>query len=191
MLEKVKKSVPQGRLRELLDLLITFAVTAAVVLVLFKGVFMLNSIPSGSMENTIMTGDLLIATRFNKTDVDRYDIMVFIPPDDTDELYIKRVMGLPGETIVVKEGEVYADGVLLDRSFIPEEQTTTLDGTFQVPEGCYFVMGDNRNHSSDSRYWEHKYVPLENMQAKAWFTVWPPSSIKNLHYSPPDGEERP
>jgi signal peptidase I len=136
------------------------------------------------MENTIMPGDRIISTRYDKHDISRYDIVVFLPPDDPEEYYIKRVIGLPGETILVEGGKVYADGVELDDSFIAEEMDALGEGTYTVPDGCYFVMGDNRNHSYDSRYWDTKYVPLENIVAKAKLRIYPFSTFGDITYHP-------
>ena len=98
---------------------------------------------------------------------------MFVLPDDPDTECIKRLIGLPGETIEVLNGEVYADGVLLDNSFVNGPQNRRGDGTYVVPEGCYFFLGDNRNNSNDSRYWDDPYVPLENIRAKARLILLP------------------
>jgi signal peptidase I len=182
ILYKVRKILKD----EIFSTLLVYAMLSITIIITFNYVIMLNLIPSGSMENTIMTGDLVIATRYDKTNINRYDIMVFIPPDDTSSYYIKRVIGLPGETIVVEDGKVYADGVELDDSFIPEEMKTSGDGTYEVPEGCYFMLGDNRNHSLDARFWKEKYVPIENMVAKARVIIFPFSDVGSLKYK---GEE--
>lgn len=171
----------------LVKMLLAYAAVLGVVVLIFSQVLMLSLIPSGSMEGTIMTGDMVMATRFDKTDVQRYDTMIFIPPDDPDTYYIKRVIGLPGETITVYDGNVYAGDELLDNSFLPEPMSRSGDGTYQVPEGCYFMMGDNRNHSLDARFWTEKYVPVENMVAKARFTVFPLSHAGSLRYQGPAG----
>lgn len=115
-----------------------------------------------------------------KQDINRYDVLIFIPPDNPDTTYIKRVIGLPGETIEVFDGEVYADDVKLDNSFIKEPQTDDGDGSYIVPEGHYFFLGDNRNDSFDSRFWEDEYVPLENIKAKVKYIIFPFSHVKNL-----------
>jgi signal peptidase I len=180
MIGKLKKFFAN----EIVKTLLLYAALAAAIIITFNFIIMLNLIPSGSMENTIMTGDVILATRFDKQNISRYDIVVFIPPDDPDELYIKRVIGLPGETILVEDGKVYADGVELDDSFIAEEMKTSGDGTYEVPEDCYFMMGDNRNHSLDSRFWDTKYVPLENIVAKAKLRVFPFTTFGDITYDP-------
>lgn len=147
---------------------------------LFRTQLMLCYIPSGSMEKTLDIGDFAIGTRFNAKDIHRYDIMVFTPPDHQNVYYIKRVIGLPGETIIVKDGNVYADGKKLKSSFVNGHMDSDGDGTYRVPKGCYFMMGDNRNNSNDSRFWVHKYVPLASFTAKAQVVVFPFDHIKKI-----------
>lgn len=86
---------------------------AVIVLILFHTTFMLSYIPSSSMESTIMTGNVVFSTRYDieEEDLERYDILVFIPPDTSDITYIKRVIGFPGETIEVSIGKIYVDGI--------------------------------------------------------------------------------
>ena len=171
--------------KKILKAIIIYVILAVIFIVLFQTVFMLSLIPSSSMENTIMTGDVVFSTRYDvkEEDIERFDILVFIPPDNPDITYIKRVIGLPGETIEVKDGKVYADGVELDSSFINELQNQAGDGIYEVPEGCYFFMGDNRNNSNDSRFWDNPYVPIEDVQAKAKFIIFPFSDAGSLSYN--------
>ena len=139
--------------KRLLRFLAGYCMLWAATVILSRTVLMLNFIPSGSMEGTIRTGDFVLGTRYDigEGDIERYDILVFALPDEPDTVYIKRVIGLPGETVVVCDGSVYADGVRLDDSFVKNPMNTKGDGTYVVPDGCYFVMGDNRNQSDDSR----------------------------------------
>ena len=189
---KQKKNWRNERRRWLMDrftkkvliILGVYAFFAIVILILFQTVFMLSYIPSSSMESTIMTGNIVFSTRYD-VDVDelkRYDILTFIAPDNPEITYIKRLIGLPGETIEVKEGKVYADGVELDDSFIKNSQNQVGDGIYEIPEGCYFFMGDNRNNSKDSRFWENPYVPIEDIQAKAKCILFPFSDVGSLCY---------
>lgn len=159
-----------------------YMVICAIFTILFKAAFMLSLIPTESMEATIMTGDIVISTRYDiwEDDLERYDILVFVSPDDPATLYIKRLIGLSGETIEVRGGKVYADGVELDDSFLKGPQNRRGDGIYVVPEGCYFFLGDNRNRSNDSRFWDEKYVPLENIKAKARFILLPFADADSL-----------
>lgn len=150
--------------------------------ILFKFVFMLSVVPTGSMAGTIAPGDNLVCTRFGigEEEIERYDILIFTPQDNPEMNYVKRLIGLPGETIEVKDGKVYADGVELDDSFIKDPQNRKGDGVYRVPEGCYFFLGDNRNNSNDSRFWENKFVPAANIKAKARFICFPFTRIDFL-----------
>ena len=94
--------------------------------------------------------------------------------------YIKRVIGLPGDTIVIKNGEIYLNGSEepLAEPYLAETWTEENDGmTFEVPEKCYFMLGDNRNYSEDSRYWKNPYVQREEILAKAVFRYFPFASL--------------
>lgn len=155
-----------------------FTIYAAVLImavILFHYVFMLAVVPTESMAGTIEPGNHVICSRYGigEGDIERYDVLVFTPPDHPQMLYIKRVVGLPGETIVVKNGKVYADGAELDSSFTKAPQNRKGDGVYKVPEGHYFFLGDNRNNSNDSRFWKNKYVPAANIKAKAKFICFP------------------
>lgn len=155
---------------------------AGVAFFLFNYIFMLNLIPSGSMAGTLKVGDVVFANRLEAEDPKRYDIMVFYAPDEPEKYFIKRVIGLPGETITVENGKVYADGVELDDSFLPEKMKKAGCGTYEVPEDSYFMMGDNRNRSLDSRFWEKKFVPREDMVAKAKCILFPFKNVGSLDY---------
>lgn len=158
--------------------LLRTAVMCVIIITVFKTVLMLCVIPSESMMDTLQVGDILIGTRLDSKSIKRYDIMVFTPPDNPKTYYIKRVIGLPGETIKVKNGNVYADGKKLDDSFVRGTMNTSGDGTYKVPEGHYFMMGDNRNNSEDSRFWNHKYVPLKNFACHSRIIIYPFSRIR-------------
>lgn len=163
--------------------LLVYAILCAVFCILFNTLWMLSFIPSESMEDTIKKGDLVFATRLETDEeyIKRYDILIFTPlyEADTDTL-IKRVIGLPGETIKIENGKIFADGAELNNSFIKEPQDDDGDGTYVVPEGHYFFLGDNRNNSYDSRFWEDEYVPLENIKAKVKYIIFPSSHKKSF-----------
>ncbi|MCL2593013.1 MAG: signal peptidase I [Defluviitaleaceae bacterium] len=127
-------------------------------------------VPSASMENTIMTNDRVVLNRlaYLFRDPQRYDIVVFNPPDGQEELFIKRIIGLPGETVMIFDGRVFADGVLLNDSFIKERAIGDF-GPVIVPENSYFVLGDHRNNSHDSRTWQNTFLHRDEIVGRAVF----------------------
>ena len=129
-----------------------------------------------------MKGDIVLATRYDtgEDDIKRYDVLMFTLSDEPKTTYIKRVIGLPGEMVEVKDGSVYVDGVEVYDSFTNGPMNRKGDGIYVVPEGCYFFLGDNRNHSKDSRFWEDKYIPISNIQAKARFILFPFKNIGKI-----------
>lgn len=157
---------------------------AIILAVLINSFVIVNAqIPSGSMENTIMTGDRVFGNRLAYTfsDPERFDIIIFRYPDDESQLFIKRIIGLPGETVEIRNGSIYING-----SEEPLEDVETKEpmegsfGPYTVPKDCYFVMGDNRNNSRDSRYWEHTFVTRDEILGKAVFRYWPINKMKFL-----------
>ena len=133
-------------------------------------------VPTGSMKDTIMPGDRLVAFRLSYlfSEPERYDIVVFRYPDDEDTLYVKRIIGMPGDTINIVEGKVYVNNSEepIKDDFIREEMIGSF-GPYTVPEGSYFMLGDNRNDSKDSRYWENTYVKEEKILGKVIFKYFP------------------
>ena len=126
-------------------------------------------VPTGSMENTIMTGDRILALRTSYwfDEPQAGDVTIFRYPDDLsgETLYVKRIIGAEGDVILVQDGEVYVNGEVLEENYIAE--TTVGDfGPYIVPEDSYFMMGDNRNHSLDSRYWDNKFVHEDEILGK-------------------------
>ena len=157
--ENNKTEEKKGDMRkEVVSWVRMFVIVIAVVFVLTQFVIINVRVPSGSMENTIMTKDRLIGFRFSYwfDEPQRGDIILFSDPVDEKQTYIKRVIGLPGETVEIRDGKIYIDGSSepLEEDYLKETWTWENDGyTFKVPEGCYFVLGDNRNDSEDGRFW--------------------------------------
>jgi len=153
----------------------------AVVFALVIRSFALASfyIPSGSMEPTLLQHDRLIADRLSYTfrlrQPQRGDIVIFRFPEDPKVDYIKRVIALPGETVEIRDGVVLVDGKPLSEDYIYEPPRYDMP-PLTVPEGRYFVLGDNRNRSRDSHIWG--FVPLENLVGEALFIYWPPSRAR-------------
>ncbi len=177
--EKKKGSVA----REIWEYVKVIIIAVVIVLILNNFVIINALVPSESMEDTIMTGDRIFGFRlaYQLKEPERYDIVIFKYPDDPEqkELYIKRVIGLPGETVNIRDGKVYIDDSTepLDDSFCPEKPIGDF-GPYTVPEGCYFMLGDNRNVSKDSRFWENTYVRKNKIVGKAIIRYFP--SIKLL-----------
>ncbi|AWY98412.1 MAG: signal peptidase I [Blautia sp.] len=148
-----------------------------IVVLIVDNFLLINAvIPSESMEETIMTGDRIFGNRlaYLFEEPERFDIVIFKYPDDESQRFIKRVIGLPGETVEIREGKVYIDGseTPLDDSFTPETPVGDY-GPYTVPEGCYFMLGDNRNNSKDSRMWDNPYVKKEKILGKAVLRYFP------------------
>lgn len=180
-----KMDSKQAIIKEILSWVIPF-VLALVAAVLLKNYVIINAdVPTGSMENTIMPGDRLIGNRlaYIKDTPERGDIIIFRYPDDEEELYVKRVIGLPGETIDIVDGKIYIDGVTepMQEEYLKENWTVaTGDYHFEVPDECYLVLGDNRNDSWDARYWTNTYVHLDKILGEAVVTYWPLQDIGKL-----------
>ena len=126
-------------------------------------------VPTGSMENTIMAGDRILALRTSYwfDEPKAGDITVFRYPDDLtgNTLYVKRIIGTEGDVVEVRDGEVYVNGERLEEDYLAEKAYGDF-GPVTVPADSYFMMGDNRNHSLDSRFWENKFVEEDEILGK-------------------------
>ncbi|HXD72421.1 MAG TPA: signal peptidase I [Vicinamibacterales bacterium] len=177
------------------------SIVIAVILALFVRTFVLQAfkIPTGSMENNLLIGDHLLVNKFvdgptatglERTllpirDIRRGDVLVFKYPVEPDRDYIKRVIGLPGEMLQLKEKKIYIDGKPLDEPYVhfleePQHnadlaEVTSSDvrenyGPVTVPPNQYFMMGDNRDNSADSRYWG--FMPRDYVKGRALLIYW-------------------
>lgn len=165
-------------LKEILGWVLTFVLAIGSAF-LIKNYLIINAdVPTGSMENTIMPGDRLIGNRlaYCKDKPERGEVVIFHYPDDEEELYVKRVIGLPGEVLEIDDGKVYIDGseTPLKEDYLKEEWVVgTGSYRFEIPEDAYFVMGDNRNDSWDARYWENTYVYKDKILGRGEIIYWP------------------
>ena len=153
-------------------------VSAAVIALVLNNFIIANSkVPSGSMENTIMTNDRVIGSRLSYlfADPERGDIVIFHDPDNEKVYFVKRVIGLPGDTVDIYGGHVYLNGSQepLMEEYIREPMVPDIPMHFEVPEDCYFMLGDNRNYSKDARFWTNTYVKKEKIIAKVLFRYYP------------------
>lgn len=185
---------------------------ALVIAILIK-TFLIQAffIPSGSMEPTLMPTDRILVNRlaYRFGDIERGDIIVFADPTPSsqdrgvvdkllrwlgegigvvrpaDDDFIKRVIALPGETWEMRDGVTYVDGRKLDEPYVNQADLDTRSfGPETVPDGMLFVMGDNRNHSGDSRFPPPGglgYIPIDRVIGQAFVIIWPPSRAGWLH----------
>jgi len=166
--------------------IVVFAIS--IFLFLYLLILQPHKIKGSSMEPNFHDGEYLltdkISYRFNEPR--RGDVVVFKAPPDFKEEFIKRIIALPGETISINDNKIYINGNLFEEKYIPSE-IPTQNGSFLkegqdivLPENSYFVLGDNRPHSLDSR--RFGFVTLDKITGKAWFVYWPPTEagvVKN------------
>ena len=167
--------------KEIVEWVLVILVAVLVSFFINNFIIVNATVPSSSMEKTIMTNDRVIGLRlaYIADKPQRGDIIIFRFPDDESILYIKRIVGMPGETVNIRDGKVYINGEELDEPYLTV--TTEGDyGPYEVPEGHYFMLGDNRNNSADSRFWNNTYLSEEKIVGKAVLRYWP--GIKKLDY---------
>lgn len=168
--------------REVWEWVKSLGIALVIALVIKTFVVELPLVPTGSMVPTIGIGERILVDKltYRFKPVQRGDIAVFPNPDDTSQLYVKRVIGLGGETVEIHGGKVFIDGKVLDEPYL-KVVTEGNWGPYKVPVGEYFMMGDNRNSSRDSRYWvATHYIPQSQIKGKAQFIVFPFNSIRTL-----------
>lgn len=165
-------------LQELLGYVKILIIAVILALLINNFVIINASVPTGSMIHTIMKGDRLVGFRlaYIFSQPKRGDVIIFKYPDDPTQKFVKRVIGLPGDVVEIKRENgsvnVYVNGSLLSEPYLHEAMYSNKDYTFIVPADSYFVMGDNRNDSKDSRYWVNTYVPKNYILAKAIFKYY-------------------
>ena len=167
-------------MRELLNTAIYLLCVLGAVWLVITFVGQRTEVEGASMENTLHNGDNLIVDKLSYRfhDPERFDIIVFPFQFQDNTYYIKRIIGLPGETVTIRDGKVYINDSTepLRDDFCPETPVGDF-GPYEVPEGCYFMLGDNRNVSKDSRYWLNPYVEKDKIIGKAFLRYWPLNKI--------------
>lgn len=179
------------------------AIVLAIILALFIRTFIVQAffIPSGSMLDTLQIGDRLLVNKFlygikipftdkylvRFSDPQRGDIIVFRYPEDPSVDFIKRIVGVPGDVLFMKDNVLYRNGKPVDEPFVRHSEPGSnplarrnFDAVV-VPEDEYFVMGDNRDNSRDSRYWG--FVKRSAIHGKAWRIYWSSNGLSNIRLS--------
>lgn len=175
------------RIKSILSFLEPFVIAVVIAMVLKTQVIIMAKVPTGSMEDTIQEEDLLMGNRlvYKFSDPKRGDVVIFRWPDNESKLYIKRLIGLPGEKVVIDNGKIYINDSAdpLEEPYLKDEEWVVGNGyyEFQVPENGYLMLGDNRNGSEDARYWKNTYVTKDELVARAEFIWFPFSNAGSLH----------
>ena len=162
-----------------LDFLETIVVSLAIFAVVYIFLFQPQQVDGKSMEPTFHNAEYILTDKisYRISSPKRGDVVVFHSPQDAGTDFIKRIVGVPGDIVMVKDGYFYLNGTRLDEEYI-NDPGKVAPGRFmregasaEVPNGQYLVMGDNRLHSSDSREWG--FVPRTNIVGRAFFRYWP------------------
>ena len=174
------KAEEKNPVKDIVDFMLPIVIAVILALLLKTLVFANAVVPSGSMLSTIEIGDRIVASRlaYIINDPQRYDVVIFKYPDDERQNYVKRIIGLPGETVEIKDGTVYVTQtngktIQLRDDFVTYCTPVGDYGPYKVPEDSYFMMGDNRNDSEDSRFWDHKFVKKKKIVGKVVFCYYP------------------
>ncbi|SNX53807.1 signal peptidase I [Thermoanaerobacterium sp. RBIITD] len=169
--------------KELISWIITIGLAFIIALFIRTYIFELVDVPTGSMLNTIQLNDKFIENKFiyRFEPIKRGDIVVFRYPDDPSVNFVKRVIGIGGDTIEIKNGILYRNGVAIKEPYLKEPMDKNgVFGPYKVPPNHYFMMGDNRNQSLDSRFWQHRYVSKDAILGKIVFRIWPINNIGSM-----------
>lgn len=172
---KSKKKIKETKKNFFFDWVIPIFIAIVLAICINKFLIFKVYIPSSSMVPTLNVDDRLLVTRvYNPEKLQRGDIVVF-DSDELNETVIKRLIGLPGDTIKIDGTAVYVNGKKLDEPYV--EYPLESYGTYKVPEGKYFFLGDNRANSNDSRFWKDPYIDADKIQGKAQIKIYPLSQI--------------
>ena len=173
---KRKKPDKKSLIKEIRDYIFLIILAFAFAFLMNKFVYANAEVPTGSMIPIVQPGDRLIINRLSYLfeDPKRGDIVMFAYPDNEKKNYLKRIIGLPGEKLEIREGLIYINDrkTPLSENYLNDEPNGDF-GPYNVPEGCYFMLGDNRDNSLDARKWKNKYVKKEKIVGKAWLKYYP------------------
>ena len=168
--------------KEILSMVLYFAVVFLSVYLIITYVGQRTEVNGDSMEPTLSNEDNLIMDKlsYHFRDPKRYEVIIFPCPDDPSVYYIKRIIGMPGETIQIKDEKVYIDGKVLESEkygIAPIEEPGIAEEPLKLGDEEYFVMGDNRPVSRDSRYEEVGPISKDTIEGRAWVRIYPFSKM--------------
>lgn len=176
-----------------LDFIETIVIALAIFVVVYRFLFQPHQVKGSSMYDNFHDGEYLLTDKvtYRFRSPERGDVIVFKAPQNEDYDYIKRIIALPGDTVKISSGQVFVNNALVDESGFLDKRITTHSGlyakegqTVTVPAAEYFVMGDNRSNSSDSREWGP--VPQANVVGRAWLRYWPINELGVVDKYPKD-----
>lgn len=183
--EETEEKKP-GLLRELIGFVLYVAVVVGAIYLIITYVGQRTYVSGSSMENTLSNGDNLIVDKitYRFRDPKRFDIIVFPFRYEENTYYIKRIIALPGETVQVSDGKIYIDGEVLNESYGREvmQSAGLAANPVTLGEDEYFVLGDNRNDSMDSRDPNVGLIHRKEIIGRAWVRIWPLSEIGILRH---------
>ena len=167
--EKKSKKIT---IKKIIGDLLYIIIPVVVVYILCTYVILLGDVKSGSMEPSVMTGDYIVVNRlaYSDTKPKRGDIISFYSFEEK-MILLKRIIGLPGETISFQKGYVYIDGNLLEEDYLQDGVMTYDEDSYEVPKDSYFLMGDNRENSIDARDWGVPFILEDNIYGKLAFDI--------------------
>ena len=184
--EDIETEEKPNIMRELLGMLVYVGIVLAITFLIITFVGQRTHVSGESMENTLDDGDQLIVDKltYRFHDPERFDIIVFPFRYKDNTYYIKRIIGLPGETVQIADGEIYINGEVLEESYGREvmQDAGLAAEPITLGDDEYFVLGDNRNYSSDSRDPSVALIHRKEIIGRAWLRIWPLNSFGILKH---------
>lgn len=184
--DEIESDEKPNVLRELLGMLVYVGIVLVITFLIITFVGQRTHVSGESMENTLDDGDQLIVDKltYRFHDPERFDIIVFPFRYKENTYYIKRIIGLPGETVQILDGKIYIDGAELNESYGREvmQDAGTAAEPITLGDDEYFVLGDNRNYSSDSRDPSVGVIHRKELVGRAWLRIWPLDSFGLLKH---------